>query len=71
MGARGGRRGARPLCSRPLRLTPPRAPLLPRAQANDRFSAAPAQYSSFEEILDKFETERQLCQWASEEAEMM
>lgn len=37
---------------------------------NGRFSSAAAQFSSFDEILDKFETERQMIEWMLQEGEM-
>ena len=39
-------------------------------QNNGRFSSAAAQFSSFDEILDKFETERQMIEWMLQEGEM-
>ena len=43
----------------------------PAPQTNGKTSFAPAQFASFEEILEHLEAPRQELAWAEEEAEML
>lgn len=51
-------------------LLTPRPFLVPLPQTNDRSHTVAAQWSSFDEILDKFEDERQALAWVEEDLEM-
>ena len=50
--------------------SPATPPTHPRLQNNGKTSFAPAQYATFEEILEHFEVPRQQLAWEEEEAEM-